>query len=166
MTNPIDDWVEEREKTAGPAWQTAKGFGKKIIGGAKAQLGPTELGGGLAGGAIFAGGMGIAAAVGKTVRAITKKRDFEGMLEANPDLQDYRKSNPMQFNRHYSSFRSLNPRFAADPVVAGSYMRQMSEYPATAGKTIVESLKDAPKDETRLTLPMPGGMGGVGITRG
>jgi hypothetical protein len=157
----MDDWCEEREKTAATTgWlaRQGKGAGELLAG--------NEVGKGLMSGALFAGGMGIASAVGKTVRAITKKRDFDGMLEANPDLQDYRKSNPTQFNRHYSSFRSLNPRFAGDPVVAGSYMRQMSEYPATAGKTIVESLKDAPKDETRLTLPMPGGMGGVGITRG
>jgi len=87
--------------------------------------------------------MGVGAAARASYQAITKRRDFRNMLQSNPDLQDHMSANPAQFNRHYNSLRSMNPNFATDPIVAGSYMRQMSLNPRTAGNVIVESLQAA-----------------------
>jgi hypothetical protein len=177
MSNPVDDYLSQRdaEKIAAPTLNTVRAraavlraggdpgklrsWGQQFMGSAEDQLSGGNVAKAVVGGGLFAGGMGLAGAVNKAMQAITKKRDFEAMLEANPNLEVHRSNNPDQFNRHYTSFRSLNPRFAGDPVVAASYMSHMAEYPANAGKVIVESLKDRPKAETKFDLPMPPMMG-------
>ena len=167
MSNPLDDYLTGRGDMEKQAASVPVPWGEAFKTGLKTMAGGGPVAKAVGGGAMFAGGMGIASAVGRTIAAITKKHDFNGMLEANPDLKDARNSNPIQFNRHYSSFRNLNPRFAGDPVVAGTYMRTMSEYPESAGKTIVESLKDAPREQAAVEIPM-GDKGGpkLKFTRG
>lgn len=139
MSNPIDDYLEEREKIAGPA-----GFMGKMVGGAAEGVSAKGLGLLGAHTALTAGAMGGVAAVQKIYHAITKKKHFNEMMEANPDLQEFQRENSSQFNQHYTSLRSMNPTFASDPIVAGTYMRQMSMQPATAGKVVVESLGGVP----------------------
>lgn len=90
------------------------------------------------------GAAGIGAAATKAYYAATKASDYKKMLGSNPDLREYQQSNPSQFKQHYSSLRSINPQFASDPTVAGTYMRQMSLNPQSAGKTIVESVEAQP----------------------
>lgn len=128
--DPIESYLEKRA-AIGPALSRMAGR----LGPAAEQAG-VQAGVGLAIAGIGAGAIGA-------FRAITKRRDFKGMLEANPDLQEYHQANPVEFNRHYDSFRTLNPRFSADPVVSGTYLRQMSMNPSSAGKVIVESLESA-----------------------
>lgn len=135
------------EKTAGAAGRFAQGMAQ----GAKRVLDPSELGR-IGTQAAVVGGAGLLiGAAQKTYLAITKKRDFDAMLKHNPDLAEHQEANPQMFNQHYSSLRSMNPMFAKDPVVAGSYMRQMSMNPGTAGKVLVESLnslqKGGPKNQ-------------------
>lgn len=132
--NPIDEYLESdvhqmMEKKANLG--TAMSFVGKRVG-----TGALEAAGGAA--LLTLGGAAI-----KAYKGISKKRDFRGMMEANPDLQEYQGQNPKQFQVHYNSFRNMNPSFASDPVVAGTYMRQMSMSPETAGKVIVESLGGA-----------------------
>ena len=144
MLNPLEDYLQT--KTASQmSFGGMGGIGEGLVRGAKAAFKPEVVGGAVAGAAVAGAGAGLVAAASKVMSAITKKKDFEAMLESAPDLRDFHTENPEQFNRHYSSFRSMNPTFAKDPVVSASYMRQMSEYPATAGSVIVQSLQALPK---------------------
>lgn len=131
--NPVDKYLFTKEKTA-----------FDFTGAVKKGLNPETLVGTAAQGAVVAGGYGLVEAAKKVYQAMTKKRDFNKMMDAHPDLEDYRQQNPKQFMRHYDSLRSMNPIFAADPVIAGSYMRYMSETPTRAGHTIVESIGGKP----------------------
>ena len=139
MGNPIDDYLEIRtEKTAGVgdffrAAASAPAFAPEQVGVmAKHTL-------------AVAGGAVLAAAARKAYMAATKSLHHKQMLEVNPDLAEHQQADPKMFNQHYSSLRNMNPHFAQDPVVAGAYMRRMSEFPHNAGPILVESLKEAPK---------------------
>lgn len=81
-------------------------------------------------------GAGATAAVGATVAgmgvgarmlfdAATKGRDFRKMMEYNPDLVAEHERDPKTFNQLFSSLRSVNRTFSADPIIAGTYMRRM-----------------------------------------
>lgn len=124
------DAHEELEKRAIVNQQALRFIGRRVGTGALEAAGGAAL--------LTLGGAAI-----KAFKAIGKKRDFKGMMEANPDLSEFQRENSKQFTQHYTSFRNMNPQFAGDPVVAGTYMRQMSMSPATAGKVIVESLGGA-----------------------
>ena len=95
------------------------------------------------GGMAAAGAMGVSAlGVGaqQLFNAATKARDFRSMLEANPDLAEHHAENPRLFNQMFSTLRTFNPEFSKDPVVAGSYMRQMTQDPMHAGGMVEQSL--------------------------
>jgi hypothetical protein len=83
-------------------------------------------------------GLGFAAQ--KIYDAMTKRMDFNTMLEHNPDLADHHGQNPKMFNQMFSTLRVMNPTFSKDPVVAGTYMRRMMESPLHAGGIAVEAL--------------------------
>jgi hypothetical protein len=136
MSNPLDDYFETRPKTAAP------GFMRSFAGTA---MNPNALGQ-AAGTAAVGAAVGIAgAAAQKLYGAITKKRDFDQMMHYAPDLSEEQGKNPELFNRQYSSLRAMNPQFAADPIIAATYMRRMSMSPDSAGMSIVESLGHMPK---------------------
>lgn len=146
MSNPVEAYLEEREKVAGD-WLsgTSKGIGRVFS--------PMVLGT-VASTAALSAALDIPGAVArKAYYAVTKKRDFTQMMESDPTLGQFQRENPKQFNAHYSSLRSMNPQFAADPVVAGTYMRQMSMSPATAGSVIVESLGGLPRSAPPMVAP-------------
>lgn len=138
MSNPVDDYLGT-EKVA-VNWG---GVADTVIGGA-------------ASGAAGAATLALGGAAMKAFGAIMKRSDFKSMMEHNPDLHEFQQENPKQFNQHYNSFRGMNPTFAKDPVVAGSYMRSMSMNPATAGKAIVESMESAGKTRGGVKMKMPG----------
>ena len=142
MANPVDEYLKLRKTSAvkvnpeilaairegtAQAMKGQKGFWPEM-GRSAGQLG------------VVAGGVGIYHAAKKTIQAVSKRRDFDEMMRSNPDLRQMHRDNPIQFNRHYSSLRALNPEFAAEPTVAGTYMRQMALNPDSAGKVIVESV--------------------------
>lgn len=128
--NALDSYL--KTKTAAP--------GSSFMQGLSNVLSPQGLGQ-AAGAAAVAGGVGLAGgAAQKIIGAITKKRDFDMMMRYAPDLQDEQTRNPELFNRQYSSLRAMNPQFAADPIIAGTYMRRMSLSPESAGSMLVESL--------------------------
>jgi hypothetical protein len=137
MKSPLDSYLCEKEKRAG--WLSSLGGGVRQI------LSPQNIGGALAATA-FAAATDVPAMVArKAYYAVTKSRDFNQMMETDPTLKQFQRENSKQFNAHYNSLRSLNPEFASDPVVAGTYMRQMSLNPATAGSVIVDSLGGLPR---------------------
>lgn len=139
MGNPIDDYLEiTSQKTAGLS-QAVRGY--------RRAFGAEQLGG-LAGSATMVAGVSILAeAARRAYMAATKSLDHKLMLEVNPDLVENQSADPKMFSQHYNSLRRMNPHFAQDPVVAGAYMRRMSEFPHNAGSILVESLKEAPKSE-------------------
>lgn len=120
MSNPVDEYLELTKQADDGGW-------KKRVGDAAIQTGV-----GLA-----VAGLPIAAT--KIYQAATKNRNFNKMLEHNEDLHAMREQNPKGFNTFYNSLHRMNPEFAADPVVSGTYMRQMLGNPAGAGKTLVEA---------------------------
>ena len=102
---------------------------------------PRGLGQAAGGALALFGAAQLAGAAQKTYLAIRKKNEFSQMMEADPELAQRQAEHPEHFARIYNSFRSMNPRFARDPIVAGNYMRQMSAEPERAGMMIVESLR-------------------------
>lgn len=117
--------------------------------------GPAKfLGGlGMAAGTAAAGGIALALATdmyGAAKRGLTKSRNYQAMLEANPDLRDLSSERVRQT---FSTLHRLNPTFAGDPTVAGALVRReaMSDLPqwdpqqlktlVDANKAIVESSK-------------------------
>lgn len=116
-----------------------------------------HLGMGALAGAGAAAVVPLAGVVQKAITAIRKRHDFKQLMEVNPDLQQKAQQDPKQFNQLYNSLRSMNPHFAKDPVVAGTYMRRMSEFPDTAGQVIVESLSGLPKGGPGFELGLGGG---------
>lgn len=140
--NPVDEYLASKEKTA-----------LKMP-----NVNLQEAGRLATVGAAFAGGLGVQKGVAKVYRAITKKRDFDHMMQSNPDLEEYRAQNPSQFNQHYTSLRRMNPEFASEPTVAGTYMRQMSMNPGSAGKVIVESLRGRTPDMSMKDISTGMGM--------
>lgn len=133
MSNPVDDYLESRSGMDKKAF-----FGRPQLRHAAGRVGIGALE--AAGGAAL---LSLGGAAMKSFNAIKKKKDFGEMMEANPDLQEFQSQDPKRFQQHYNSLRSMNPQFARDPTVAGTYMRQMSMSPQTAGKVIVESISGA-----------------------
>lgn len=143
MTIPIDEFLEtygspETEKTAN---QTAFGFAQNP--GRLAQFGQNfgkAMVGGLGAGAATAA-VGIGAMAAKSIMsAATKSRDFRAMLENNEDLGAHHANDPRRFNQLYTSLHTMNPAFAQDPIVAGTYMRQMLENPMNAGGILAQTI--------------------------
>lgn len=131
--NPLDEYLSTKTAAVRPPMP---GLGKFMSAPnvTNLQAGAVQALGGMA-------VMGIAGAAQKAMQSIKKKRHYDEMMDANPDLQLAMDKDPKQFNVLYNSFRRLNPEFASDPVLSGTYMRKMTEYPEGAGHTIVESLQ-------------------------
>lgn len=148
MSNPVDDYLEiSVEKNAAQLGLNfpGHGYGARVLGGI-GRIDPERVGN-LVGMVGLVGGSALLISAAKAAQlAVTKSSDYKKMLEVNPDLAEHQANDPKMFNQHYSSLRSLNPRFAKDPVVAGAYMRRMSEFPSNAGPILVESLKDQRSD--------------------
>lgn len=121
MANPVDEFLLEKRalNLGGLAGKAAPALGR--IGGA----GATALGMG-AGAAAFGA---LALGGGKLYLAATKTRDFNKMMEANPDLRAHSQGDPAGFNRMFTSLRTFAPEFTRDPMVAGAYMRRGMESP-------------------------------------
>ena len=130
--NPVEEYLadkEETEKTAGPLQGFSRYFRSSGLGSDLARM------------TVGAGVLAVPAAASKVYTAITKGRDFRAMMQNNQDLHEMQQElGAPRFHALYSSLRSMNPEFSADPIVAGTYMRQMARHPEQAGKTIVESL--------------------------
>lgn len=118
-----------------------------------------------------AGALGSAAATGVALgfkslyNAATKHRDFKAMLAQNPDIEVHQQQQPKQVNAFFSSLRSVNHDFSADPVIAGSYLRQMLESPMPGGiaaqaaqmrdnrpNALVESIAGGAREGSRFGL--------------
>lgn len=125
--NPLDEYFFCKE--AGFWGSIAKGFKSPEFRGAATNLG------------VAAGAMVAAPAAQKLMGAITKRRDFNRMMEVNPGLKEEQQMNPTGFNQMYSSLRRMNPDFARDPIVAGGLMFRMGDDPEAAASILQESYR-------------------------
>lgn len=133
---PIDEY-EQLRKTAGFA-DFGKGFSDAF--------GGKTLGNVAAIGAGTAAIAGAGTVLNKMRMALTKKRDFDAMMHHNPDLEQARAGNPELFAQQYTSLRNVSPQFGRDPLIAGTFMRSMSEYPGAAGSHLLAAAKaDSPQ---------------------
>lgn len=130
MSNPLEDFLTEY----GPVETKEadlKGFGRQFGGAVTSGLGAAT-----ATAALGAGAVGVKA----LYDAATSGRDFRAMLSHNEDLRDHHTNDPRRVNQLYSSLRSMNPNFAKDPIVAGTYMRRMIDSPLGAGGILAETV--------------------------
>lgn len=128
MSNPLDEYFMEKAALFGMKPETSKRVGE-VARDTAIQAGVVA-------------GMSMVVPVGqKILDAVSKRHDYNQMLKQNPDLSDLREDAPEMFDNAYTSLRRMNPEFARDPIVAGSFMRQIGGNPESAGRVIVESLK-------------------------
>ena len=119
--NPVEAFLSEHTKQAAPEFLTNA-----------LQHMPEQMTQGVAMGAAGAAIAGAGVGVGALYHAITKGRNFRKMLEFNEDLAERHQGNPKYVNAAFSTLHRMNPSFAADPMVAGAYVRQMVEQPNAA----------------------------------
>lgn len=129
--NPVDEYLELRKEAFGMS--SVRGVLPRNVGSQVAAAGMT---------------LGLGAALGAAVPiadkiygAVTRSRDFKGMMEVNPDLQEMEAQDSQFFNQAYNSLRKVNPTFGRDPIIAGSYMRKMMNNPEAAGLTLASTVK-------------------------
>lgn len=82
----------------------------------------------------------VAAGGEKAYSAMTRERDFKRMMASNPDLHTDHQADPRTFNMAFNSLRSMNREFAADPYVAGAYMRQAGVGSPQGGTLLAEKV--------------------------
>lgn len=119
-------------------------------------------------------GVGLAAAglpivAAKAYNAVNKGSRFRGMMEHNEDLHALSEQDPQRFAQFYDSLHRMSPEFASDPIVAGTYMRQMLSNPSGAGKVLVEArgnTKASPQSPFAATLSNVGQSASKAITEG
>lgn len=138
MGNPIEDFMQVKQagQLSLPGMGRSAGEFARSTGGRIGAEIPKAIGGAVAGLGVAAAG----AAAGKIYEALTKRRDFKAMLEHNPQLADAHAQDPKGFNQLYSTLRTMNPEFARDPLVAGSYMDRMVQNPSGIGGMATELL--------------------------
>ena len=153
MSNPFEDFVSEygqvEEKTAGFG-SAVKGFGRDF---------GSALGYGAATAAATSAIAGVGVAAKKIYDAATKTRDFKNMMSFNPDLQEHHERDPRMFNQMFTSLRTMNPAYSKDPLIAGTYMRQMVDSPLSAGGKLTDALGTRDKFRGALDRSIEEGMG-------
>jgi len=116
----LDGIMKKAQGALGAFGARAGQFGMgaaKFLGGVGAAAGTAALGG-IA--------MALAGdAYGAAKRGLTKSRNYQAMLEMNPDL---REAPADRVQRAFSTLHRLNPEFSGDPTVAGAYVRSQSQY--------------------------------------
>lgn len=144
-----EEFVAEFEGLLKKAQMDWGGIAGKLRGGAE------SLGKGVVTTAL--GGIGLALAgdaYDATRRAIFKTRNYKKMLAANPDLKD---KPAAQVQSIFSTLHRFNPEFSADPVVAGSFVRNHVTFAGEGvGLDSLKSLVDARKglnESRRLQAP-------------
>jgi hypothetical protein len=122
MTNPLDEYLQEKN------------------GGRFTEQMPNAMANAGANAVIGLGAAAAGVAATKIYQAVTKRRDFRNMMEANGDLHEEYQRDPKLFNQMFSTLRHFSPQFSSDPMVAGTYMRQMVQSPLTAGGVAIQAL--------------------------
>jgi hypothetical protein len=151
--NPLEEFLavkESSDKTAGWMSDLTRSFAKGVTLGtaptAKASgvrrfghmLGNTVTTGaalasiGAAGSGMYAGGKALA-------EKINKPRQYEAMLQAHPTLQ---KDDVEKTRKYFDSLYHLSPSMAGEPLLAGSFVRNMMAKELEGGPAVpMETIK-------------------------
>ena len=152
--SPVHEFLELREKVAGFFGSLGKAL-------------PGYLAPGLASAGVAAAGLGIKGGYNLIREKLTRQRDYKAMMDANPAL---RGSDARQVNMIYNSLRRLSPAMAADPLVAGSFVRKHVELSPDSGmaidfntaKTVAETQKNIQQAKSSKTSVYEAMLGGLG----
>ena len=121
-------------------------------------------------GAVATAGVAAAGpAIQHIYNAMTKKRDFNSMMQSpfNADLHEHASSRPKEFNAAFSSLRTMTPEMTKDPMISGQYMRRMMVMsPDTAGGTLLEALERQGKMAPNMVMEAFGRGAGEGAKAG
>jgi len=105
--------LEEMRKEAGFG-DFLKNFGEKFMIGAGATLGAAGV------------GIGISK-LHDLKHSLSKAKNYKDMLDSNPELQN-EGIDAKSVQKHFDTLHRFNPEYAADPVVAGTYVHNAMEY--------------------------------------
>ncbi len=162
--NPLDEALQAKEAFLGGL---ARGVGNyfKSEGGRDVLRGAREGAGGLA-----VAGLATLALTGvkKLHDAASTRQDFRAMLDADSGLLERHDEDPQRFNATYSSLRRINPTYAADPLVAASYMHKMMDAsPGGAGTILAGSVREpnAPDYRSRMGVSVSSSAGPIRFER-
>ena len=142
--NPVEEFLQDKSaavvgNVAAGAAKKAPGFLKSLLEGLRSGQSPLDtapqrfgynLGGNLqtagvigsAGLALDAGIRGARQMINLGVDKVKKPMEYQAMVEAHPELQ---KEDAGKVQALYNSLRHMSPHMAADPVIAGSFVRQL-----------------------------------------
>jgi len=119
------------------------------------------LGGALTAGGVVAGPAAQAGvhAVDTAVQEAMKRHRFNKMVEAHPELADDGQYDNTMVQRAWNTMHRFAPEMAADPLVAGTFVKRVSDAELIDHKTVSELIK-ARKDMSRpLGQQAAGGAG-------
>lgn len=132
----------EQEKEA--AWQDYLPLRTAPVGGGTFTTGQLIGQKALGAGALLAGAAaiplvqrGVSTGADALSRAISKPRHFSSMMEGNPDLANL---DPKSVQQSFDTLHRFNPELAADPTVAGSWIRRTVKW--DQGNIPIEAVKD------------------------
>lgn len=111
------------KKMAQPGAGAAKGFWGKAVEHAK-QYAPLAVGSAIVGGGMTLGSRATQTAYTGVKDAIVKSQAFKEMIETSPELGD---ANPDLVQKGFNTLYKFNPEFAKDPLVAGTFVRNVVE---------------------------------------
>jgi len=141
--------AEVREELDGIMKKAMASWGRigGALGGAAKATGKYLGGVGAAAGTAALGGIAVALAsdaYGAAKRGLTKSRNYQAMLESNPDLREIPAD---RVQRAFSTLHRMNPTFSGDPTVAGSFVRRQTmtdlpEYNPNELKTLIDAHKN------------------------
>lgn len=148
MANPVSEFLKEAGfwDNLKAGWRGAKAGG---LGGAIGEKMPAAL---VAGG-IAGVGLGLSKGFDFIMDRVTKARDYKAMIQSTPDLHHFDASHTQMM---YNSLRSLAPTLAKDPLVAGSFVRDMLRLSPEHGPAI-------PPATAKMLVDAQGRMEGEGI---
>jgi len=163
--NPVDDFL----KHAG-FMDLLRGLGRGISGSMEQLPADKILSGGekagrvigqvgvpaLAAAGLAAVGQGVSKGLGAITNRFTKARDYKAMLQANPALAQADASTTQMY---FNSLRHVSPSLSKDPLVAGSFVRNMMELQPESGPAIpiqtTKLLADAQKSISQARAGHP-----------
>ena len=135
--NPVENFLKEAGKwdafKHGLTFGDVKDLGKGISGGERLShqtgkmLSSGALGTGLVGGAALVG-RGAEDLYGAATSGMHHRAEHQAMMQAHPSLQE---EDPKEVEMVLKSIRNLSPSLAADPLVAGSLVRNILSFGRT-----------------------------------
>ena len=151
MQNPVEDFLQMSKQAgfldnlksalSGLGEAFKGGLGQKVLErGTELTMGQAlarGAGQALLPAAVTAGAAGIATGTSVGIGAIrdrfSKARDYKAMMQAHPSLSD---KDPGQTQLYFNSLRRMAPTLSKDPLVAGSFVRNMMDLQPEAGPAV------------------------------